>query len=138
LAFFALRILNVYYRVVEQELFMNQVIVLAHVDEDIITNDTSTPTPVSTSRTPLGPITRARARRLTHLVSRAMNVVSSINRVIPHLSLKDQEQTVVGSHLVIRARLFGERLPILRYFFYFPTVQKKPKIVEIFPPTALV
>jgi hypothetical protein len=35
-------------------------------DEDITTNDTSTPTPVSTSTTPLGPITRARARRLTH------------------------------------------------------------------------
>jgi hypothetical protein len=35
-------------------------------DEDIATNDTSTPTPVSTSTTPLGPITRARARRLTH------------------------------------------------------------------------
>jgi hypothetical protein len=38
-------------------------------DEDIATNDTSTPTPVSTSTTPLGPITRARARRLTHQVS---------------------------------------------------------------------
>jgi hypothetical protein len=36
------------------------------------------------------------------------------------------------SELVIKARLFGERLPILRYF-YFPTVQKKPKIVEFFP-----
>jgi hypothetical protein len=30
-------------------------------DEDIATNDTSTPTPVSTSTTPIGPITRARA-----------------------------------------------------------------------------
>jgi hypothetical protein len=30
---------------------------------------TSTPTPVSTSPTPLGPITRARAHRLTHQVS---------------------------------------------------------------------
>jgi hypothetical protein len=38
-------------------------------DEDIATNDTSTPTPVSTSTTPLSPITRARARRLTHKVS---------------------------------------------------------------------
>jgi hypothetical protein len=38
-------------------------------DEDIATNDTSTPIPVSTSTTPLGPITRARARRLTHQVS---------------------------------------------------------------------
>jgi hypothetical protein len=39
----------------------------------------------------------------------------------------------MGLHqLVIRARLFGERLPILRYF-YFPTVQKKPKIVDFFP-----
>jgi hypothetical protein len=38
-------------------------------DEDIATNDTSTPTPVSTSPTPLGPITHARARRLTHQVS---------------------------------------------------------------------
>jgi hypothetical protein len=38
-------------------------------DEDIATNDTSTPTPVSTLTTPLGPITRARARRLTHQVS---------------------------------------------------------------------
>jgi hypothetical protein len=37
-------------------------------DEDIATNHTST-TPVSTSTTPLGPITRARARRLTHQVS---------------------------------------------------------------------
>jgi hypothetical protein len=35
-------------------------------DEDIATNDTSTPTLVSTSTTPLGPITRARAHRLTH------------------------------------------------------------------------
>jgi hypothetical protein len=35
-------------------------------DEDIATNDTSTSTPVSTSTTPLGPITLARARRLTH------------------------------------------------------------------------
>jgi hypothetical protein len=38
-------------------------------DEDIATNDTSTPTPVSTSTTPLGPITRARAHRLIHQVS---------------------------------------------------------------------
>jgi hypothetical protein len=38
-------------------------------DEDITTNDTSTPTPVSTSTTPLDPITRARARRLTHQVN---------------------------------------------------------------------
>jgi hypothetical protein len=35
-------------------------------DEDIATNNTSTPTPVSTSTTPLGPITRTRAHRLTH------------------------------------------------------------------------
>jgi hypothetical protein len=39
------------------------------VDEDIPTNDASTPTTVSTSTTPLGPITRARACRLTHQVS---------------------------------------------------------------------
>jgi hypothetical protein len=38
-------------------------------DEDITTNDTSKPTPASTSLTPLGPITRARAHRLTHQVS---------------------------------------------------------------------
>jgi hypothetical protein len=38
-------------------------------DEDITTNDTSTPTPASTSPAPLGPITRARAHRLTHHVS---------------------------------------------------------------------
>jgi hypothetical protein len=30
--------------------------------------------------------------------SRAVNVVFSINRVIPHLSPKDQEQTLTGSH----------------------------------------
>jgi hypothetical protein len=39
------------------------------IDEDITTNDTSTPTPASTSPTPLGPITRARAHQLTHQVS---------------------------------------------------------------------
>jgi hypothetical protein len=38
-------------------------------DEDIATNDTSTPIPVSTSTTPLGPITRNRAHRFTHQVS---------------------------------------------------------------------
>jgi hypothetical protein len=38
-------------------------------DEDIATNDTSTPTPVSTLKTHLGPITHTRARRLTHQVS---------------------------------------------------------------------
>jgi hypothetical protein len=41
------------------------------------TNDTSTPTPVSTSTTPLGPITRARARRLTHQVSSLLKSCSS-------------------------------------------------------------
>jgi hypothetical protein len=46
-------------------------------DEDIATNDTSTPTPVSTSTTPLGPITRARARRLTHQVSSLLSSGSS-------------------------------------------------------------
>jgi hypothetical protein len=38
-------------------------------DEDIATNDTSTPTPVSTLTIHLGPITHTRARRLTHQVS---------------------------------------------------------------------
>jgi hypothetical protein len=38
-------------------------------DLDITTNDTSTPTSASTSPTPLGTITRARAHRLTHQVS---------------------------------------------------------------------
>jgi hypothetical protein len=38
-------------------------------DEDITTNDISTPTLASTLPTPLGPITRARARQLTHQVS---------------------------------------------------------------------
>jgi hypothetical protein len=46
-------------------------------DEDIATNDTSTPTPVSTSTTPLGPITRARGRRLTHQVSSLLSLGSS-------------------------------------------------------------
>jgi hypothetical protein len=46
-------------------------------DEDIATNDTSTPTPVSTSTTPLGPITRAHARRLTHQVSSLLSSGSS-------------------------------------------------------------
>jgi hypothetical protein len=46
-------------------------------DEDIATNDTSTPTLVSTSPTPLGPITRARARRLTHQVSSLLSSGSS-------------------------------------------------------------
>jgi hypothetical protein len=40
-------------------------------------NDTSTPTPVSTSTTTLGPITRARARRLTHQVSSLLSSGSS-------------------------------------------------------------
>jgi hypothetical protein len=46
-------------------------------DEDIATNDMSTPTPVSTSTTHLGPITRARARRLTHQVSSLLSLGSS-------------------------------------------------------------
>jgi hypothetical protein len=46
-------------------------------DEDIATNDTSTPTPVSTSTTPLGPITYARAHRLTYLVSSLLSSGSS-------------------------------------------------------------
>jgi hypothetical protein len=46
-------------------------------DEDIATNDTSTPTPVSTSTTPLGPITHARARWLTHQVSSLLSSGSS-------------------------------------------------------------
>jgi hypothetical protein len=46
-------------------------------DEDIATNDTSTPTPVSTSTIPLGPITRAHARRLTHQVSSLLSSGSS-------------------------------------------------------------
>jgi hypothetical protein len=45
-------------------------------DEDIATNDTSTPTPI-TSTTPLGPITRARARRFTHQVSSFLSSGSS-------------------------------------------------------------
>jgi hypothetical protein len=47
------------------------------VDEDIATNDTSTPTLVSTSTTPLGPITRTRAHRLTHQVSSLLSSGSS-------------------------------------------------------------
>jgi hypothetical protein len=47
------------------------------VDEDIPNNDTSTPTPVSTSTTPLGPITCARAHRLTHQVSSLLSSGSS-------------------------------------------------------------
>jgi hypothetical protein len=46
-------------------------------DEDIATNDTSTPTPVSTSPTPLGSITCARARWLTHQVSSLLSSGSS-------------------------------------------------------------
>jgi hypothetical protein len=46
-------------------------------DEDIATNDTTTPTPVSISPTPLGPITSARARRLTHQVSSLLTSGSS-------------------------------------------------------------
>ena len=40
-------------------------------DEDINTNDTSTPppTPAAATSPPLGPITRARARQLNHQVS---------------------------------------------------------------------
>jgi len=40
-------------------------------DEDINTNDTSTPppTPAAATSPPLGPITRARARQLSHQVS---------------------------------------------------------------------
>jgi hypothetical protein len=46
-------------------------------DEDIATNDTSAPTPVSTSPTPLGPITSTRARRLTHQVISLLSLGSS-------------------------------------------------------------
>jgi hypothetical protein len=46
-------------------------------DVHIATNDTSTPTPVSTSTTPLGPIIRARACRLTHQVSSLLSSGSS-------------------------------------------------------------
>jgi hypothetical protein len=46
-------------------------------DEDMATNDTSTSTPVSTSTIPLGPITRARAHRLTHQVSSLLKSCSS-------------------------------------------------------------
>jgi hypothetical protein len=46
-------------------------------DEDIATNDTSTPTPVSTSTTPLGPITRTRAHWLNHQVSLLLSSGSS-------------------------------------------------------------
>jgi hypothetical protein len=46
-------------------------------DEDIATNDISTPTPVSTSTTPLGPITHACARRLTHQISSLLSSGSS-------------------------------------------------------------
>jgi hypothetical protein len=46
-------------------------------DEDIATNDTSTPTPVSNSPTPLGPITHTHARRLTHQVSSLLSSSSS-------------------------------------------------------------
>jgi hypothetical protein len=45
--------------------------------EDIATNDTSTPTPVSSSTTPLGPITRAHAHQLTHQVSSLLSSGSS-------------------------------------------------------------
>jgi hypothetical protein len=47
------------------------------VDEDITTNNTSTPTLASTSPTPLGPITRARARQLTHQVSSLLSLGAS-------------------------------------------------------------
>jgi hypothetical protein len=46
-------------------------------DEDIATNDTSTPTPISILTTPLGPITRARAHQLTHQVSSLLSSGSS-------------------------------------------------------------
>jgi hypothetical protein len=46
-------------------------------DEDIATNYTSTPTPVSTSTTHLGPITWAHTRRLTHQVSSLLSSGSS-------------------------------------------------------------
>jgi hypothetical protein len=51
--------------------------VMLRFDEDIATNDTSTPTLVFTSTTPLGPITRARARWLTHQVSSLLSSGSS-------------------------------------------------------------
>jgi hypothetical protein len=46
-------------------------------DKDITTNDTSTPIPASTLPTPLGLITRAHARRLTHQVSLLLSSDSS-------------------------------------------------------------
>jgi hypothetical protein len=46
-------------------------------DQDIATNDISTPTPVSTSTTPLDPFTRTRARRLTLQVSSLLSLGSS-------------------------------------------------------------
>jgi hypothetical protein len=53
----------------DQEVAVAELTRGANPDEDIATNDTSTLTPVSTSTTPLGPITCARARWLTHQVS---------------------------------------------------------------------
>jgi hypothetical protein len=50
---------------------------LGEDDEDIITNDTSTPTPATTSPTPLGPITCTHARQLTHQVSLLLSSGSS-------------------------------------------------------------
>jgi hypothetical protein len=46
-------------------------------NEDITTNDASTPTPASTLPTPLDPITRARAHRLTHQVSSLLSLGAS-------------------------------------------------------------
>jgi hypothetical protein len=58
-------------------MLVSDVLVDAVSDEDITTNDTSTPIPASTSPTPHGPITRARARRLTHLVNSLLRSGSS-------------------------------------------------------------
>jgi hypothetical protein len=62
-------------------------------DEDITTNDTSTPTPASTSPTPLGPIIRTRARRLIPQVSLTLKLRFIIFRQWRHVhSCFTQEQ----------------------------------------------
>ena len=52
------------------------------IDEDINTNDTSTPAPP-----PLGPITRARARQLNHQVSSFLTFVHYIYTMETHVLL---------------------------------------------------
>jgi hypothetical protein len=93
-------------------------------DEDIATNDTSTPTPVATSTTPLGPITHARARRLTHqeqwIGSKGKRHRASWIRTAGQTRLMTAATTSSGL-------CFGRSCTFWKaYQIYFPTILESP------------